>query len=92
MLFGGEDIRATNHPKVLRAVGNVPDAGMAGRVDALIRRAVTDETEEGELRDVLRAIVPGFAREDARTDPHLAPSHEAATSAAIEPPRPSISR
>jgi FlaA1/EpsC-like NDP-sugar epimerase len=91
VLFGGEDIRATNHPKVLRAIGNVPDASMAGRVDALIRRAVTHETEEGELRDLLRAIVPGFAHEDARTDPRLAPSHTT-VAAAIEPPRPSLSR
>ena len=60
VLFGGEDIRATNHAKVLRAMGDRTDPELMGHVDALIRRAVTHETAEGELRDLLRTIVPGF--------------------------------
>jgi len=74
VLFGGEEIRSTNHPKVLRATDDATDPELPARVDALIRRAVTYATDEAELRDMLRGLVPGYARADARTDPRTRPS------------------
>jgi FlaA1/EpsC-like NDP-sugar epimerase len=87
VLFGGEDIRPTNHPKVLRALGDASEPELAAAVEALIRSAATQPATDAYLRDQLRKIVPEFAREDARTDPKLRPS----PALGAETPRPSIS-
>lgn len=73
VFFGGEDIRATNHDKVLRAVGDVFDPALAEQVESLVRNAITHKTSDAELRELLRTIVPEFARQDARTDPRSTP-------------------
>ena len=69
IFFGGEDVLPTHHPKVLRTVGDVTHPTLLSSVDELIRSAVAYRSDDRELRDRLRAIVPEFAREDARTDP-----------------------
>ena len=74
LLFGGENVRATSHPKVLRAVGGAADASVAAYVESLIRSAVAYTSDENDLREQLRNLVPEFAREDARTDPRTGPS------------------
>jgi FlaA1/EpsC-like NDP-sugar epimerase len=86
VLFGGEDVRPTNHPKVLRALGHSSDADPTAEVEALIRAAVAQPATDGYLRDLLRSLVPEFAREDARTDPKLRPS----PAIGVKAPRPSI--
>ena len=93
VLFGGEDIRATNHPKVLRTVDDTQDPEFMSRVDGLIRTAVGHSAAESELRDALRVLVPEYAREDARTDPRNRPAVPAAAPAAarVDATRPSLS-
>ncbi len=90
LLAGGEDIRPTNHPKVLRALGDANEPNVSAQVEALIRSAVTQPTTDAYLRDQLRKLVPEFAREDARTDPKLRPSP--APAAEVNAQRPSISK
>lgn len=74
LLFGGENVRPTSHPKVLRAVGGTADPSVAAYVESLIRTSVAYTSDEADLREQLRNLVPEFAREDARTDPRTGPS------------------
>ena len=74
VLFGEEDIRATNHPKVLRTIDSPEDEQFMDGVATLIRNAVMSASDDATLRDGLRQLVPEFAREDARTDPRNRPA------------------
>jgi FlaA1/EpsC-like NDP-sugar epimerase len=78
VFFGGEDVRPTQHPKVLRTVGDTAKPTLLAHVDALIRNATAYSSDDGELRDQLRHLVPEFAREDARTDPRTTPLSQSA--------------
>ena len=60
LVFGGEDVIPTNHPKVLRFAGTSIEPALGERVDALIRRAVALPIDESELRRMIRALVPEF--------------------------------
>jgi FlaA1/EpsC-like NDP-sugar epimerase len=73
VLFGHEDVRSTQHPKVLRTISAEPAAGFADAVDALIRQVTIRPVDYAAVRDTLRAMVPDFAPEDARTDPRTTP-------------------
>lgn len=73
LLFGGEDVRPTTHPKVLRAVGDTADPSVPAYVESLIRSAVAYTSDDRDLRDQLRNLVPEFAREDARTERRTSP-------------------
>jgi FlaA1/EpsC-like NDP-sugar epimerase len=73
VFFGGEDIRPTNHPKVLRALDNKHDPEFIDQVDGLLRRAITHPADESDLRAGLRLLVPEYSLEDARTDPRSRP-------------------
>jgi hypothetical protein len=73
VFFGGEDVRATNHPKVLRTLDDTHDPEFITRVDGLIRRAIGNSAGDADLREALRLLVPEYAREDARTDPRSRP-------------------
>jgi FlaA1/EpsC-like NDP-sugar epimerase len=84
VFFGGEDVRPTHHPKVLRAVGDTADPRLLAYVESLIRTAIGYASDDHDLRDQLRNLVPEFAREDARTDPRTRPSpHPQAVSAEL---------
>lgn len=69
VFFGGEDVRPTNHPKVLRALGDDTEEGLLNEVEVLIRRAVSNAGDDAEIRSLIRKLVPEFALEDARTNP-----------------------
>ena len=69
VFFGGEDVRPTHHPKVLRACGDTAEPQLLAAVESLIQSAIAYASDERDLRDQLRKLVPDFAREDARTDP-----------------------
>ena len=73
VFFGGEDVRPTHHPKVLRACGDKADPRLLAYVESLIRSAIAYTSDDRDLRDQLRNLVPDFAREDARTDPRTTP-------------------
>jgi FlaA1/EpsC-like NDP-sugar epimerase len=90
VIFGGEDVRTTNHSKVLRVMDGEHDPAFIDAVDGLIRQAVSQVTNGPQLRDALRALVPEYTREDARTDPRSRP---AMTPAAVATSvRPSLSK
>jgi FlaA1/EpsC-like NDP-sugar epimerase len=73
VFFGGEDVRLTHHPKVLRACGDTADPRLLAFVESLISSAIAYTSDDRDLRDQLRNLVPDFAREDARTDPRTGP-------------------
>ena len=91
LFFGGEDIKATNHPKVLRVLDDEHDPAFIDHVEGLIRRSVDRGVSDQDLRDSLRVIVPEYAREDARTDPRSRPLFPPQPLLPVVP-RPSISR
>ena len=68
VFFGGENIIPTNHPKVLRFAGESIEPALAESVDALIRRAVAQPVDDGELRQMIRALVPEFTGADSFMD------------------------
>lgn len=71
VLFGGEDVRPTHHPKVLRATNEPVPADLTERVASLTRLATQPTPGEFALRAAIRDLVPEFAHEDARTNPKL---------------------
>ncbi|MDA1082697.1 MAG: nucleoside-diphosphate sugar epimerase/dehydratase [Gemmatimonadetes bacterium] len=74
VLFGGEDVRPTDHPKVLRAASDPINAALADQVEQLVQLAAgTGNGTDREIRHAIRAIVPEFALHDARTDPNGQP-------------------
>jgi len=73
VLFGTEDVRGTEHPKVLRAINEQLDAELIDRVDLLIRSVLARSGPSAELKDLLRTLVPDYEREDARTNPRTRP-------------------
>lgn len=74
VLFGDEDIQPTNHPKIVRAVGEPPGEQFFAQLDALIRFAMISSEDHAGIRKMLRDLVPDYALEDARTNPRLRPS------------------
>jgi len=74
VLFGGEDVRPTDHPKVLRAASDPIDTALAEQVEQLVQLAAsTASIPDRDIRRAIRAIVPEFALHDARTDPNGQP-------------------
>ena len=64
LLFGHEDVRETDHPKILRILAEEPAAEVEGRVDELVRRAKLTPDDEAVLRDALLQLVPDFQAPD----------------------------
>lgn len=60
VLFGHEDVRETEHSKVIRVLAPDPAAEMEGRIDELIRMAKVAPDEEARLRDMIIELVPDF--------------------------------
>ncbi len=63
VLFGDEDIRSTNHPKIVRALSHPPGDEMMQRLDTLVRVASMSASDQTSLRAMLRELVPDFAHE-----------------------------
>lgn len=60
VFFGHEEVQPTSHPKVLRSPADSVDSGIADRIEALIRSALTEPDNAESLRAQLRALVPDF--------------------------------
>jgi FlaA1/EpsC-like NDP-sugar epimerase len=60
VLFGHEDVRQTAHPKIIRAMAEVPEPTLEGRVGELVRAAQIQPQEEGKLRRMIVDLVPDF--------------------------------
>jgi FlaA1/EpsC-like NDP-sugar epimerase len=73
VIFGGEDVRPTNHLKVLRVADEMHDDDLMDRVDALIRRAVVHPADDAEIRAAIQEMVPEFVGDDVRTNATVTP-------------------
>ncbi len=60
LTFGHEEVRETDHPKILRILADEPSADLDARVSDLIRRAKLTPEEEGTLRAALVQLVSDF--------------------------------
>jgi len=60
VLFGHEDVRETAHPKIIRALAEVPDTGLEARVDELVRAAQVQRMDDSRLRRMVIELVPDF--------------------------------
>ncbi len=69
VLFGDEDVRQTDHPKILRALATPPDAALASRIDSLVRFAVLAPNDRLGIRKMLRDLVPDFALDEGGEAP-----------------------
>ncbi len=62
LLVGHEDVRPTEHPKVMRALAVATDLGLVTRIDDLLRYVALHPSspDESALRSALIALVPDF--------------------------------
>lgn len=60
VLFGDEDIRPTEHPKVIRVLASNPPDSIETRVDDLIRLATMSPDDEARMRGAIIDLVPDF--------------------------------
>ena len=65
LLFGDEDVRQTNHPKIVRALATPPDSALSARIESLVRFAVLAPDDRLGIRKMLRELVPDFALDGA---------------------------
>jgi FlaA1/EpsC-like NDP-sugar epimerase len=68
VLFGDEDVRETEHAKVIRVLAEEPAAEIEAEIDELIRIAKLFPHEEGKLREMIVALVPDFHVPERRSD------------------------
>jgi FlaA1/EpsC-like NDP-sugar epimerase len=68
VLFGDEDVRSTEHPKVLRVLAENPDNVLVGRIDELLRAVALQTLDDQALRDGVTGLVPDFIFPDKRND------------------------
>jgi FlaA1/EpsC-like NDP-sugar epimerase len=73
VLFGTEDISPTEHPKVIRALAEIPPESIDGQVDELIRLARLAPDEEGRIRAAVEKLVPDYARTEEKRDAQVIP-------------------
>ena len=86
VLFGGEDVLTTNHPKVLRTLGDAATSqALIPQIEVLIKHAVSNACDDALLRSLLHGVVPEFAYQDARTDPRTRPAWQLAEAEAVKP-------
>ena len=64
VFFGDEDVRQTEHPKVIRAVSEEPSEALDGPIGELIRLASMVPNDAARLRAAIIDLVPDFIRED----------------------------
>lgn len=60
VLFGDEDVRSTEHPKVIRVLADDRDVDLVGRIDDLIRSVTMLSHDNEALRKSVTSLVPDF--------------------------------
>ena len=73
VLFGHEDVRETAHPKIIRALAEVPDTGLEARVDELVRAAQVQRMDASRLRRMVVELVPDFMVNPEATRANVVP-------------------
>jgi FlaA1/EpsC-like NDP-sugar epimerase len=93
VLFGDEDVRPTNHPKIVRAVAVPSDSALPSRIESLVRFAMLSPNDRLGIRKMLRDIVPDFALDGMEpprrnSDPQAESGQHAAKPARRATPQP----
>ena len=73
VLFGHEDVHETAHPKIIRALAEVPDTGLEARADELERVAQVQRMDDGRLRRLVVELVPDFMTSAEATPANVVP-------------------
>ena len=73
ILFGHEDVRETAHPKIIRALAEVPDTSLEARVDELVRSAQVQRIDGIRLRQMVVELVPDFMVTPEATPANVVP-------------------
>jgi FlaA1/EpsC-like NDP-sugar epimerase len=68
LLFGDEDVRSTEHPKVIRVLADDRDVDLRGRIDELLRGVAMRQLDEEALRDAITSLVPDFLSAERSPD------------------------
>jgi len=68
VLFGDEDVRSTEHAKVLRVLAEDPDTAMVSKIDELLRAVALQLLDDATLRDSVTGMVPDFIFPEKRND------------------------
>ena len=63
VLFGQEDVRSTEHPKVLRVLAADTELEIIPRIDELIRMVTIQTVSDAALRSAVTNLVPDFIAE-----------------------------
>jgi FlaA1/EpsC-like NDP-sugar epimerase len=66
VLSKDEDVRETEHSKVIRVLADVPEERISGQIDELIRLATLVQHDEDRIRSALVALVPDFIDPEQR--------------------------
>lgn len=66
LLFGDEEIRETEHPKVIRVLADELDDEVDARIAELIRVAAISPDEDERIRQAIIDLVPDFKKPEAR--------------------------
>jgi len=68
VLFGDEDVRATEHPKVIRVLADDRDVEIIDRIDDLVRAVAMQSMNDEALRAAVTGLVPDFILPPKHTD------------------------
>jgi FlaA1/EpsC-like NDP-sugar epimerase len=60
VLFGDEDVRQTQHPKVIRVLASEPPESVETEIDDLVRLATLSPSDEARIRQAIIRLVPDF--------------------------------
>ena len=60
VLFGDEDVRQTQHPKVIRVLASEPPESVETEIDDLVRLATLAPSDEARIRQAIMRLVPDF--------------------------------
>jgi FlaA1/EpsC-like NDP-sugar epimerase len=61
VLLGYEDVQVTDHPKIIRALAEVPDSEIEIRINELLRAVQLGQHNEETLRRVIVEMIPDFS-------------------------------
>ena len=60
VLFGHEDVRSTEHPKIIRVLAGLPNTKLENQVDDLLRVVHHNAPDDENLKKMIVALIPDF--------------------------------
>jgi FlaA1/EpsC-like NDP-sugar epimerase len=80
VLLGHEDVRETAHPKIIRALAEIPDTELESRVDELVRVSQMKRMDGNQLRQMVVGMVPDFIAKPEAMEANVVPIERKRTS------------